>query len=71
MLHSQNPYKSLGPGDLGLLSVHSSKLKHRGDQAFVIAGPKLWNSLPVSIQTMSSLSIFKLKLKNHLFTVAF
>ncbi len=43
-----------------------SRLKHRGDRAFVIVGPTLWNNLPVAIRTTTSLSIFKVMLKSHL-----
>lgn len=30
-----------------LLLVHRTRLKIRGDRAFSVGGPKLWNSLPV------------------------
>ncbi len=36
-----NPSRALRSGNLGVLSVHRSRLKHRGDRAFVIARPKL------------------------------
>ncbi len=53
----------------GVLYVRRSRLKHRGDRAFAIAGPKLRNSLPGSIRMVSSLSSFKFKLKAHLLSV--
>jgi hypothetical protein len=33
----------------------------------VIAGPKAWNSLPEEIRTLDSFTMFKDKLKTHLF----
>ncbi len=40
-----------------------SRLKCRGDRAFCVAAPRLWNALPLSIRQASSLSIFKSRLK--------
>ncbi len=42
------------------------RLKLRGDCAFSIAGPNLWNSLPFSLRLVSSESEFKSKLKTYL-----
>ncbi len=56
LLRYHNPSRGLRSGNLGVLSVRRSRLKHRGDCAFTIAGPKLWNSLPVPIRMVSSLS---------------
>ena len=36
-----------------------------------IAGPNLWNNLPLEIRTISEISEFKSKLKTHLFNQAF
>lgn len=66
-----NPTRSLRSGDLGLLSVCRTRLKHRGDRAFARVGPKLWNSLPLSIRMVSSLSLFKSKLKSYFLSKAF
>ena len=38
-----------------------------GDRAFSVAGPRLWNSLPDSVKSASSLGTFKQRLKTHLF----
>jgi len=38
-----------------------------GDRSFATAGPRLWNGLPVDIQSASSLTTFRQKLKTHLF----
>ena len=39
-----------------------------GDRAFTVAGPKLWNNLPIQIREARSIFIFKKLLKTHLFT---
>ena len=49
------------------LKVPKTRLKSYGDRAFSYIAPVLWNSLPLSIKTASSLTIFKSKLKNHFF----
>ena len=38
-----------------------------GDRSFTCASPKLWNALPFDIRGSSTVSIFKAKLKTHLF----
>lgn len=47
-----------------------SSLKARGDRAFAIATPRLWNNLPVAIRTSDTIQSFKSCLKTHLFTLA-
>ena len=42
-----------------------------GARSFYAAAPTLWNSLPANIQEITSLSIFKKKLKTHLFNLAY
>ena len=49
--------------------VKSSKTL--GDRAFMLAAPKLWNSLLLDIRTTMSLSSFKIKLKSFLFVQVF
>ncbi len=48
------------------LEVQRSSSK-AGDQCFAIYGPQLWNSLPASLRTQTSLNVFKTSLKTHLF----
>lgn len=57
--------------DQFLLSTPKSRLKTRGDRAFAVAAPKLWNSLPFPIRTAPNLVHFKSLLKTHLFSRAF
>ena len=37
--------------------------------AFLVAGPREWNSLPVSVRQCTSVAQFKSKLKTHLFSL--
>ena len=51
-----------------LLSYSRFKSKATlGDRSFTCAAPKLWNALPFDIRSASTVSIFKAKLKTHLF----
>ena len=49
------------------LEIPRSRQKYAGDRAFSVAGPTLWNSLPVYLRREESIGIFKKKLKTHLF----
>jgi hypothetical protein len=42
-----------------------------GERGFSVAAPRLWNNLPVSVQSSDSLNIFKKRLKTFLFTRAY
>ncbi len=50
-----------------VLQEHFSKSVTCGDASFTVAGPILWNRLPVDIQAAPSLDSFKKRLKTHLF----
>lgn len=63
--------RSLRSSQQRLLMVPRSRLKTRGDRAFSVVGPKLWNSLPVSLRLISTESVFKSKLKTYLFSLAY
>lgn len=54
-----------------LLSVPRSRCKSKGDRAFAVAAPKLWNSLPFTIRASPSLCVFKSNLKTPFYTLAF
>ena len=53
------------------LVVPRSRMKTYGDRAFSIAGPKLWNDLPLEIRKCASVAIFKQSLKTFLFKLAY
>ena len=50
-----------------LFAVRPSRLVTVGDRSFATASPRLWNSLPVDVQSAPSLTTFRHKLKTHLF----
>lgn len=71
LLCPYNPARSLRSADQLLLSVPRTSRKLRGDRAFAVAAPKLWNELPFHIRQASSIPVFKSLLKTYLFTLAF
>ena len=46
-----NPGRSLRSNGNLILNVPRSNTKSWGDRAFSIAGPRLWNSLPIELRT--------------------
>ena len=71
LLHAHIPARVLRSANLLLLDVPRSRLKTRGDRAFSVAAPNLWNNLPVHIRTCQTLECFKSLLKTHYFSLAF
>ncbi len=67
LLTEYQPIRSLRSSNQDLLSTPKSRLKCRGDRAFSIAPPRLWNALPLSIRQASSVNIFKSRLKTFYF----
>ncbi len=66
------PSRSLRSADLMLLVVPRVRLKDRGDHDFaVVAAAILWNTLPVSVRMVTTLSAFKTSLKTHFYPFAF
>ena len=43
--------------------------RNYGHSSFVVAAPRLWNKLPLEIREAKSVTIFRKKLKTHLFTL--
>ncbi len=52
-----------------LLAFPRVRLNLRGDRAFAVAAPKLWNALPLSVRMAPTLSAFKTSLKTHLYSL--
>lgn len=71
LLTKHNPSRKMRSTSQLLLDVPRSKLKTRGDRAFSVAGPRLWNALPLHIRAADSVEHFKSFLKTHLFALAF
>ncbi len=64
----------LSPSDLLIkifLYVPLSRLQFKGDRAFAVAAPRLWNQLPPDIKSAPSIYFFKSRLKTHLYSMAF
>ena len=66
-----NPGRYLRSNGSLILNVPRSNTKSWGDRAFSIAGPRLWNSLPIELRMTTNIVEFKSRLKTHLFKVAF
>jgi hypothetical protein len=71
LLTPYQPARSLRSASSNYLVVPKSNLKTYGDRAFCVAGPTLWNSLPIKIRNSPSVDVFKKNLKTHLFKIAF
>uniref|UniRef100_A0A8C5G1I7 Reverse transcriptase domain-containing protein n=1 Tax=Gouania willdenowi TaxID=441366 RepID=A0A8C5G1I7_GOUWI len=53
------------------LVVPQANRQTKGDRAFSVVGPKLWNALPLHIRTAPTVECFKSRLKTHLYSLAF
>ena len=49
----------------------TTKLIRKQESAFSIISPKLWNNLPYKLRSLQSTSLFKCRLKTHLFNIAY
>lgn len=63
--------RSLRSSDQGLLAVPCSCRKTKGDRAFEVVAPTLWNTFPSDICSAVSVDIFRRMLKTYLFKQAF
>ncbi len=66
-----NPTHSRRSQNSGLLVVPRIAKSTKGGRAFSYLAPKLWNSLPDNVRGSDTLSLFKSRLKTHLFSQAF
>uniref|UniRef100_A0A3B4AA36 folate gamma-glutamyl hydrolase n=1 Tax=Periophthalmus magnuspinnatus TaxID=409849 RepID=A0A3B4AA36_9GOBI len=57
LLQPYTPPRALRSADQLLLAVPKARLKTRGDRAFSVAAPKLWNSLPLSIECLGTCTV--------------
>ncbi len=71
LLSRYNPTRSLRAQNSGLLVVPRIAKSTKGGRTFSYLAPKLWNSLPDNIRGSDTLSLFKSRLKTHLFIQAF
>ena len=61
----------LRPAGTALLMVLRSHLIKKGDRAFAVCAPQLWNSLPGDLRQATSVTSFKSLLKTHFYRFAF
>ena len=50
-----------------LLSMPPARSKTLGDRAFMVAAPRLWNSLPIELRAITNVNSFKAHIKTYLF----
>ncbi len=68
LLSRYNPTRSLRSQNSGLLVVPRLAKSTKGGRTFSYLAPKLWNSLPDNVRGSDTLSLFKSRLKTHLFS---
>ena len=66
-----NPSRCLRSADQSLLVVPRVHSERFGRRAFSVAGPSLWNSLPLVLRTQKDDERFRRDLKTHLYKQAF
>ena len=68
MIQLYSPSRTLRSQNKLLLAANCrTKLKTIGDRSFQVAGPKLWNELPIDIRSSKDLVTFKRNLKTYFF----
>ena len=65
------PVRQLRSSNLALLEVPNSNMVTKGDRAFAVRAPTLWNCLPVELRLSGSIAIFKSNLKTYFYRKAF
>ena len=71
LLVRYEPSRNLRSTDKYLLQIPKTRLKTYGDRAFSVSAPRLWNVLPMEIKLSPSDSVFKNRLKTHLFRATY
>ena len=57
---------NLRSSDSILLSMPAVRSKTLGDRAFMVAAPRLWNSLPKELRAITNVNSFKAHIKTYL-----
>ncbi len=68
LLSRYSPTRSLRSQNSGLLVGPRIAKSTKGGRTFSYLAPKLWNSLPDNVRGSDTLSLFKSRLKTHLFS---
>lgn len=71
LFHIHSPGRSLRSSGQDLFIVPRTRFKTRGDRAFCVVAPRLWNSLPLVLRALDTVENFSKHLKTHLFRQAF
>ena len=71
MLNIRNISYGLRSTNTITLDVPRTKHKTLGDRAFKAAAPRLWNSLPMELRSITDISTFKRNLKTYYFNIAY
>ena len=58
---------NLRSSDSILLSMRVARSKTLGDRTFMVAAPRLWNSLPKELRAITNVNSFKAHIKTYLF----
>ena len=58
---------NLRSSDSILLSMPAARSKTLGDRAFMVAAPRLWNSLPKELRVITNVNSFKAHIRTYLF----
>ena len=66
-LESNDRYRLRSREQQNILAVPFTKCKTFADRAFSVAGPKVWNNLPVELKSQTDFGAFKKQLKTHLY----
>jgi len=61
------PARPLRSQNTVTLVIPKARLKRYGDRAFMVAAPTIWNTIPASIRSSTSLDIFRSRTKTYLF----
>ncbi|KAF7652734.1 hypothetical protein LDENG_00092660 [Lucifuga dentata] len=63
--------RPLRSADQKLLHIPRSRFKTKGDRAFSVVAPTLWNQFPLNIRSVESVQHFKKLVKTYLYKQAF
>ena len=67
-LNTYRPTRTLRSSDTGLLVVPKHTKTVTASRAFRVAAPTVWNTLPQFVRSADSFTVFKNRLKCHLFS---
>ena len=69
LLHFEKHQQTLRSESTKLLHPGLRSKRNYGHSSFVVAAPRLWNKIPLQTREAKSVTIFRKKLKTHLFAL--